>query len=533
MKFFSHFGSCRLFVRVALSLSVPGFSVHPVAAAGAYHATPARSTGFSGDSQAQYWPSLLNTGTHTVTEQYGGATYLARSSSSTTPASGSRIAAGVALAQSSTSSVEGQEVTFTATILHGTDGGTPTGSVEFWKELCDPASCNPDFLGSAPLSGGAAALTLQTHVYSSGYRYYSTYGGDSNYYTIPGYSDESAHITHYVTPASTTISVGVSPSPSTLGQTVKANITYGAVSPGSGFPTGTITVYADGTPVEQATVTEANKDEVIIDISADVGLGHQSITAAYSGNGNYYSSNSAAFDEVVNPAVTSIALSSSLNPSAPGQAVTFSATITEGGATNPTGTVTFRDGSTTLGTSTVTSSGGVGKASFTTASLTAGSHPITASYSGDANDQSSSSNTDQQVVGSPTAALVSAFHAYRQGSHATFVWRMAIVRDVSGFNVYAGMHKLNAHAIRVHAAHRYIYTHRWAGNSSFSLHVLLTNGREVVMPAERATVRGGSRTPTRRAFGVHSPSIRGVGGEATVPAIDSHGSTGRENSWGL
>lgn len=48
---------------------------------------------------------------------------------------------------------------------------------------------------------------------------------------------------------------------------------------------------------------------------------------------------------------------------------------------------------------------------------------------------------------------------------------------------FAGMHKLNAHAIRVHAAHRYIYTHHWAGNSPFSLHVLLTNGQEVVIPA--------------------------------------------------
>lgn len=180
---------------------------------------------------------------------------------------------------------------------------------------------------------------------------------------------------------------------------------------------------------------------------------------------------------------TTPALSSSINPSAPGQVVTFSATITEGGATNPTGTVTFRDGSTTLGTSTVTSSSGVGNASFTTASLTAGSHPITAIYSGDANDQSSSSNTDKQVVGSPTAALVSAFHAFRQGSHTTFLWRMPIVGDVTGFDIYAGMHKLNAHAIRVHAARRYIYTHRWAGNSSFSLHVLLTNGQEVVISA--------------------------------------------------
>jgi len=46
-----------------------------------------------------------------------------------------------------------------------------------------------------------------------------------------------------------------------------------------------------------------------------------------------------------------------------------------------TGTVTFRDGTTTLGSMTLVSGG----ASFTTSSLSKGTHSITATYSGDSN----------------------------------------------------------------------------------------------------------------------------------------------------
>ncbi len=89
-------------------------------------------------------------------------------------------------------------------------------------------------------------------------------------------------------------------------------------------------------------------------------------------------------------------MGSSLNPSLPGNAVKFTATIavTAPGAGTPTGTVTFLDGSTTLGTGTV--SGGV--ATFTTSSLAIGVHTITANYAGDGNFNGSSSAVLSQNV---------------------------------------------------------------------------------------------------------------------------------------
>jgi hypothetical protein len=80
------------------------------------------------------------------------------------------------------------------------------------------------------------------------------------------------------------------------------------------------------------------------------------------------------------PPATTTTITSSLNPSNFGQAVTFTATVTAtaAGSNAIQGTVTFLDNGTALGT--VTLSGGM--AVFTTAALTGGSHTITAQYNG-------------------------------------------------------------------------------------------------------------------------------------------------------
>src|SRR5207253_1755016 len=87
-------------------------------------------------------------------------------------------------------------------------------------------------------------------------------------------------------------------------------------------------------------------------------------------------------------------LISSLNPSALGQAVTFTATVTSSATGTPTGTVTFQDGASALGTGTLSG----GTATFTTSGLTAGTHSITAIYGGDAKFGGSTSPVLTQTV---------------------------------------------------------------------------------------------------------------------------------------
>src|SRR5439155_8710914 len=98
----------------------------------------------------------------------------------------------------------------------------------------------------------------------------------------------------------------------------------------------------------------------------------------------------ASLMQIVNKAATTTALSSSTNSSVFGQPVTFTATVTANppGAGTLSGTVTFKDGTTSLATSSL--SGGV--ATYTNAALSVTNHSITAVYSGDANFNSSTNS---------------------------------------------------------------------------------------------------------------------------------------------
>jgi photosystem II stability/assembly factor-like uncharacterized protein len=91
---------------------------------------------------------------------------------------------------------------------------------------------------------------------------------------------------------------------------------------------------------------------------------------------------------------TTTSLSSSENPSSYGHTVTFLASIS-GGVSTATGTVTFKDSGSSIGTGAVNNSG---QANFSISSLSAGSHQITAEYSGDATHASSASDSFTQVV---------------------------------------------------------------------------------------------------------------------------------------
>jgi hypothetical protein len=115
----------------------------------------------------------------------------------------------------------------------------------------------------------------------------------------------------------------------------------------------------------------------------------------------------------------STTLASSLNPSTFGQAVTFTAAVTGSGGT-PTGTVTFYDGATSLGTGTLN---GSGVATIATSSLIGGFHSITAAYGGDSNFSSSTSTVLTQTVSSLTAsatALLSSVNPAGSGQPVTF-----------------------------------------------------------------------------------------------------------------
>jgi hypothetical protein len=114
-----------------------------------------------------------------------------------------------------------------------------------------------------------------------------------------------------------------------------------------------------------------------------------------------------------------------------GQSVTFTATVAEtSGSGVPTGTVTFYDGTTSLGTGTLSSSG---SATYSTSSMAVGSHSITANYGGDTNNASSTSAAiSVTVTATPlvsTTTLTSSSASVAPGSSVTLT---AVVAPPSG-----------------------------------------------------------------------------------------------------
>jgi Bacterial Ig-like domain (group 3)/FG-GAP-like repeat/Abnormal spindle-like microcephaly-assoc'd, ASPM-SPD-2-Hydin/FG-GAP repeat len=127
----------------------------------------------------------------------------------------------------------------------------------------------------------------------------------------------------------------------------------------------------------------------------------------------------------VGTAATTTTLTSALHPSTYGQSVTLTALVipTIGGG-NPTGSVTFYDGtSALLGTSTLT----LGVAALTTNSLAAGTHLLSASYGGNPVYLASTSSVLTQTVkqATSTTSLVSSLNPSFVGQATTFTATIA------------------------------------------------------------------------------------------------------------
>jgi hypothetical protein len=177
----------------------------------------------------------------------------------------------------------------------------------------------------------------------------------------------------------TTATVTSSLNPSTFGQSVTftANV-QGNYSPGIG----TVAFFDGATSLGTATLDATGAAQFTTSLLA---VGTHPIHVTFPASANFNAATSATLNQVVNPPLqpvqSAVALLSSVNPSAPGQSVTFTATVTVPGAFAiiPVGTLTFLDGASTLGTATLNAAG---VATFVTSTLSAGSHNMTAAYSG-------------------------------------------------------------------------------------------------------------------------------------------------------
>lgn len=179
--------------------------------------------------------------------------------------------------------------------------------------------------------------------------------------------------------------------PSIYGQKVTWTAT---VAPSGAIPpTGTVS-FTWGSAYRRYTIGTAtlNSSGVATLTRSNLNAYLYPLTAVYKGDANNPGSTSAVLNQIVTQTTSAATITSSLNPSTLGQAVTFTATITSPTVT-PTGPVTFTAGNTVLGTTQLAG----GKAKLTTSTLAVGSTKVKATYYGNSNISKSSASVTQTV----------------------------------------------------------------------------------------------------------------------------------------
>lgn len=223
---------------------------------------------------------------------------------------------------------------------------------------------------------------------------------------------------------STTTAVTSSPNPSGFGQSVTFTVTVSTGS-GTGSLTGTVSISDTfgGTTTTLVSGLGLNASGMANFSISTLAVGQHSITASYDNTNDPTHSPSTSAPALIQTVIegTAVNLISSANPSNLGQSVTFTATVTApGGGVSPSGTVTFFDGSTPLGTQPLN---GSGVATYSTSTLTNGLHQITAVYNGSSGTQvqgSTSPILSQDVQVPTTIAVGSSVNPSNYGAPVTF-----------------------------------------------------------------------------------------------------------------
>jgi ELWxxDGT repeat protein len=336
-------------------------------------ATPLGSVTVDGNGNATLTVSTLGVGSHSLSAALfnGGAEF-----DSPAVAVNVKVASTtMALRSTDQTAIVGEILTLTATIsTPGSGGPAATGTVTFTD--------GGKTLGTASVANGRAALRLANLALGM-HPITANYAGDTNY------TGSSASLTQTVTPATvaTKITAGASDTTAVVGEQISltADVTPMA---GTAKPIGSV-LFMDGKTQLGAVKIDPNGHALLL--TSSLGMGNHSITASFGGAGIFTGSISTPINVTVRLGTTAKLTASSGTISA-GQAVTLSATINPAkrGGVQPSGGVTFYDGTKALGTASVQN----GVATFTTSALTTtGVHRVTAVYAGSSLFNSAGTNT--------------------------------------------------------------------------------------------------------------------------------------------
>jgi hypothetical protein len=398
----------------------------------------------SGTATAACTTSTLTAGMHSkIIATYGGnAAY--QPSPASAPASTVNVAlasTSLAVTTNPASPTLNHAVTYIATITFPSPlTVAPTGmTATFVDNGTTISSCgtgNPTITATATPNVYQATCTESSPTGGS-HAIVVTYPGDSNY------SPSAGNLSVSVASGSATMTITPTPgSPSVVNQPVSFAVT---VTGGTTIQiTGTVTVVADGTiTLGQCTLGNWNSSTgaascAVSSSSLSLKTSGHAITANYSGDTNYASSNpGASVNYVVNQASTTVSVTSGIPTSTVNQPVTFTAIVTPAitGSTAPTGTLAFTATPASgpvvsICTAAPLTTSGSATCSTTT-SLVAGSYTISANYGGDTNF-SGNANTVTQTVNKASTAVALGSSANPSGLNHSVTFTATVTPSPSG-----------------------------------------------------------------------------------------------------
>ncbi len=345
--------------------------------------------------------AALSPGSYVVTAKYSGDTNFATSSTSTAftvtkLAPGGTFTAPATITSGASTTI-GYALSIPGTATAPTTAVGPTGMVTFVDTTTGTT------LGTATLNGASSASLTTTAITDSGANAISaTYSGDANYSSIT---------------SSVTVTVGTLPAPTV---TVVLNTTA-AISVGSTVPvkmtlssataTGTAAFY-DGSNYLGTGSVVSGTSSVTLPATRTLTAGTHTISAVYSGDGSNASA-TGSFSLTIGQNVPALVFAAPL-ASVFGQAVsmdirlTRNPTATSQPVIQPTGLVTFYDGSMAIGSSGLTyePSNYTYGAVLSISTLGVGTHSLSATYAGDTNYKSVSIGTYTLTVSALTPTIV-------------------------------------------------------------------------------------------------------------------------------
>ena len=325
------------------------------------------------------------------------------------------------VASSTPSSTYGQSVTVTATVVPAQSGPvSPTGTVTFYDYETTPIAT----VGVSTVAGVTTATLDTSGLMSGPHAITASYSGDPTF----GSSSSAAPALLTVAEAATTVALAGSTATSVVGQAVVFTVTISSSASGE---TGTVQFDDDGSMIGSGTVSGGQATFQ----TSSLALGAHPVTAVYEGDDDFVGSSSAnTLELTVSPASTATTLTSSDDPGAVGQTITFAATVTVDGpgSGTPTGTVSFSDGASPIDTCQSLALPPIPPLRVTCSQVygTAASHSVVATYGGDADDITSTGGQVETVAPvSTTTSLVSSPLTSTYGQSVTLT---ATVAPTSG-----------------------------------------------------------------------------------------------------